>query len=70
MERVADRDLDNLRELAIRMGGLAQAILAKGLDAVWTGDSTIAEELPSDDVAIDRSFAVLGEKDRHFGANP
>ena len=33
MERVADRDLDNLRELAIRMGGLAQAILAKGLGA-------------------------------------
>lgn len=54
MESVTDRDLDQLRALAIRMGGLAQAILAKALRAVWNCDSAIAIEVKSDDIEIDR----------------
>lgn len=54
MERVTDRDLDSLRALAIRMGGLAQAILAKALSAVWNADASSAKEVKTDDLEIDR----------------
>ncbi|MBW1884744.1 MAG: phosphate signaling complex protein PhoU [Deltaproteobacteria bacterium] len=54
MERVTDRDLDHLRALAIRMGGLAQAILAKALSAVWNCDPELAAQVKVDDIEIDR----------------
>lgn len=48
------REVDNLRQLALRMGGLAEGILDKSLRAVWNRDRALAEEVAADDLEIDR----------------
>ena len=48
------REVDNLRQLALRMGGLAESILDKSLQAVWRRDIEIAGEVARDDIEIDR----------------
>jgi len=47
-------EVDNLRYLALRMGGLAEGILNKSLLAVWNRDLSVAEEVIRDDLEIDR----------------
>jgi len=61
MERVADRDLDELRSLAIRMGALAEAILSKSLQAAWEGNEVLACEVRRDDLEIDRLDVEIDE---------
>jgi phosphate transport system protein len=61
MEIETDRNLDQLRALAIRMGGLAQAILAKSLDAAWTANFNQATEVASDDIEIDRLDVAIDD---------
>lgn len=48
------REVDQLRNLALRMGGLAEGILDKSLRAVWSRDERLAAEVQEDDVEIDR----------------
>ena len=48
------REVDNLRNLALRMGGLAEAILDKALRAAWSRDRRLPEEVVADDLEIDR----------------
>jgi phosphate transport system protein len=48
------REVDNLRQLALRMGGLAEGILDKSLRAVWSRDAGLADEVVEDDLEIDR----------------
>ena len=48
------REVDQLRVLALRMGGLAEGILDKSLRAVWNRDERLAAEVIDDDVEIDR----------------
>ena len=48
------REVDHLRDLALRMGGLSESILAKSLRAVWNRDAGLASEVVDDDVEIDR----------------
>ena len=54
MTRLVDDVLQNLRKLVLRMGGLAEAILQKSLDAVARRDGELVEEVARDDLAIDR----------------
>jgi len=61
MERVTDRDLEELRALAIRMGGLGQAILSKSLQSVWKHDVELAREVKLDDLEIDRLDVEIDE---------
>jgi phosphate transport system protein len=49
-----DRDLDSLRERAVRMAGLCVAILDKSLRAVRERDPELAAEVKRDDLAIDQ----------------
>lgn len=49
-----DRDMGTLRKSALRMAGLAEAILDKSLRAVWERDTALAAEVKHDDLAIDR----------------
>ena len=49
-----DRDLDSLRERAVRMAGLSVAILEKSLRAVRERDADLAAEVKRDDLAIDQ----------------
>jgi phosphate transport system protein len=52
--RVLDPVLKELRELVLRMGSRAEAILDKALRSVWERDGAAAAEVPGDDLAIDR----------------
>ncbi len=49
-----ERELEQLRATALRMGRLAEAILAKSLRAVRDRSITVAEEIKKDDLEIDR----------------
>ena len=49
-----DKRISGLRELLLRMGGLAEAILAKALQALADRDPVAAAEVKEDDLAIDR----------------
>jgi len=61
MSRIVERDLEALRELGLRMGGLSEAILGKSLAAVARRDSRLAAEVESDDLAIDRLDVEIDE---------
>jgi len=54
MESVTDRNLDEMRTLAIRMGALSEAITVKALRAAWEGNEILAREVQMDDLEIDR----------------
>jgi phosphate transport system protein len=61
MTRIVDRDLELLRERALRMGSLAEAILAKALRAVWERQASLCDEVVQDDLAIDRVDLEIDE---------
>jgi phosphate transport system protein len=54
LSKIVERDLEALRRLGLRMGGLSEAILAKALQAVSRRDARLASEVEGDDLAIDR----------------
>ncbi len=62
MKRTLDPVLEDLRERALRMGSLAEAILAKALRAVWERDPKLAEQVREDDLAIDRLDVEIDEE--------
>ncbi len=62
MTRIVDPLLEELRQTVLRMGSLAEAILAKALRAVWERDAGLAEEVQHDDLEIDRIDVTLDEE--------
>ena len=62
MTRIVDPLLEELRQTALRMGSLAEAILAKALRAVWERDAGLAAEVYDDDLEIDRIDVTLDEE--------
>ncbi len=54
MTRPFDDVIRRLRERSLRMGSLAEAILAKSLRAVFERDRSLAEGVAADDLPIDR----------------
>ena len=61
MSRMVDRNLETLRELALRMGSLAEAILAKSLRALAARDVALCREVQIDDLEIDRLDVAIDE---------
>lgn len=61
MTRRLDPFLEQLRQTLLRMGSLAEAILAKSLRAVWERDPRLAAEVKQDDVEIDRIDVAIDE---------
>jgi phosphate transport system protein len=57
-----DPVLEELRQTLLRMGSLAEAILAKALRAVWERDAGLAGEVQQDDLEIDRIDVALDEE--------
>jgi phosphate transport system protein len=51
---VAEKRLGELREQLMRMGRLVEAILEKSLRAVEVSDQALADQVKTDDLAIDR----------------
>jgi phosphate transport system protein len=62
LKRTLDPVLEDLRERALRMGSLAETILAKALRAVWERDPKLAEQVREDDLAIDRLDVEIDEE--------
>jgi phosphate transport system protein len=57
-----DPVLEELRQTVLRMGSLAEAILAKALRSVRERDAGLAEEVQEDDLEIDRIDLALDEE--------
>lgn len=55
------RDVDQLRQLALRMGGLAEEILEKALRSTWRRDAALADAVMADDLEIDRIDVEIDE---------
>jgi phosphate transport system protein len=58
---LVDKRLESLRELALRMGHLAEAILAKSLRAVWERNADLAQQVREDDLEIDRLDVLIDQ---------
>jgi len=54
VERHFERQLEELKEELLRMGGRAEAIVLKAVDALRRRDPTLAHEVFADDKVIDR----------------
>jgi len=54
MPRLFEPRLDELRDTILRMGSRCEAILAKSLRSLWARDTALADEVPEDDLGIDR----------------
>lgn len=61
MTRPLDRDISGLRELLLRMGSRAEAILDKALRAAFGRDLGLADEVARDDLEIDRLDLAVDE---------
>jgi phosphate transport system protein len=61
MTRRLDPLLEDLRQTALRMGSLAETILAKSLRAVWERNAQLAAEVKTDDIEIDRIDVAIDE---------
>jgi phosphate transport system protein len=61
MSRIFDSVLAGLRESVLRMGSLAEAILAKAIRSVWERSSELAREVRIDDLEIDRMDLAIDE---------
>jgi phosphate transport system protein len=59
MTRIVDRDLEALRELALRMGSLSEEILAKSVRCLK--DADVCAEVQQDDVEIDRLDVAIDD---------
>jgi len=61
MSRVVDPVLEDLRHKLLRMGVLAEEVLEKSVRAVWERDTALAEEVRTDDLAVDRLDVEIDE---------
>jgi phosphate transport system protein len=61
MARIVDPILQDLRAKALRMGALAEAILAKAVRSVWEHDAALASEVQHDDLEIDRLDVAIDD---------
>ena len=52
MTRIVERELEELREMTLRMGGLAEEILAKAMRSLV--DPSLCDEVQREDIEIDR----------------
>ena len=61
MPRTLEPFLGEVNELILRMGGCAEAILAKALQALFERNPTLAAEVREDDLEIDRLDVAVDE---------
>ncbi len=62
MSRVFDPVLRNLRDLALRMGSRAEAILDKSVRAIFERDAELAAQVRDDDLEIDRLEVEIDDR--------
>ncbi|HVP38985.1 MAG TPA: PhoU domain-containing protein, partial [Candidatus Saccharimonadales bacterium] len=62
MERHLDQELADLRALQAQMGGGAEQMVRKALQALRARDAMLASELRGDDLEMDRLELVIQER--------
>ena len=62
MTRLFDSVIEDLRKSLLRMGGLAESILEKAVQAVWGRKADLAAEVRQDDLEIDRLDVQIDER--------
>src|SRR5512139_1822590 len=62
MERHFDEELNELKTRLLLMGGRAEAVVHKAIDALKRRDRALAEEIFQDDQAIDRLEIEIDER--------
>jgi phosphate transport system protein len=62
LERHFDQDLEALKDQLLRMGGRAEAIVQKSVEALKRRDKALANEVFADDHAIDRMEIEIDER--------
>jgi phosphate transport system protein len=62
MERHFERDLEALKQRLLHMGGRAEAVVRKAVDALKRRDASLAHEVFADDTVIDRLELELDDR--------
>ncbi len=62
ISRRFNEELEHLRARVLAMGGLVEALLAKSLNAVVEGDSTLGNSVSADDLAVNSMEVAIDEE--------
>jgi phosphate transport system protein len=62
MKRVLDPFLEDLRSTVLRMASRSEAILEKSLRSIWERDAQLAQQVPANDLEIDRLDVEIDDK--------
>jgi phosphate transport system protein len=62
ISRRFNEDLEHVRTRVLAMGGLVEALLAKALNALIEGDSTLGESVSRDDLAVNGMEVAIDEE--------
>jgi phosphate transport system protein len=62
ISRRYNEDLEKVRARVLAMGGMVEALLAKSVNALVEGDSTLGEEVSKDDLAVNAMEVAIDEE--------
>ena len=61
MTRIVEPFIQDLRQQVLKMGRMAEAIVAKSMASVFDHNASLASEVPKDDLEIDRADVIIDE---------
>ncbi len=61
MTRIVEPFIRDLRQQVLKMGRMAEAIVAKSMASVFDHNASLASEVPKDDLEIDRADVIIDE---------
>ena len=61
MTRIVEPFIRDLRQQVLKMGRMAEAIVAKSMASVFDHNASLALEVPKDDLEIDRADVIIDE---------
>jgi phosphate transport system protein len=62
ISRRYNEDLEKVRARVLAMGGLVEALLAKSINALMEGDSTLGQSVSADDLAVNAMEVAIDEE--------
>jgi len=62
ISRRYNEDLEKIRARVLAMGGLVEALLAKSINALMEGDSTLGQSVSTDDLAVNAMEVAIDEE--------
>ena len=61
MTRIVEPFIQDLRQQVLKMGRMAEAIVAKSMASVFDHNASLASEVPKDDLEIYRADVIIDE---------